>query len=71
MYETTSRISNGILTEAEVADRLAISVRTLQSWRQTGRGPIYLKAGRSVRYRWEDLQSWIETNLWSPKRSDQ
>jgi len=48
------------LTEAEVAERLAISPRTLQTWRYKGGGPRYLKVGSAVRYRPEDVAAWLE-----------
>ncbi len=34
---------------------------TLEQWRWNGRGPKYCKIGRNVRYRPEDLQSFIES----------
>jgi len=33
-------------------------VQTLARWRVHGQGPLYLKYGRLVRYRHEDLESW-------------
>lgn len=47
------------LTEAEAAERLALSVRTLQQWRVRGGGPPFLKLGASVRYDVEALESWV------------
>jgi len=49
-----------LLTEAQVADRLAISPRTLQMWRYKGGGPRYIKIGSAVRYRPMDVDSWLE-----------
>ena len=32
-----------LLTEAQVADLLGVSIRTLQAWRQNGGGPPFLR----------------------------
>lgn len=32
---------------------------TLEVWRSLGRGPRYLKLGRSVRYRKRDVERWL------------
>lgn len=45
--------------EDEVAARFRISVKTVQKWRQTNRGPRYVKVGRLVRYRESDIQAWL------------
>lgn len=39
-----------VLTPLHVADRLGISVRTLERLRMQGTGPRYTKVGRQVRY---------------------
>lgn len=51
-----------LLTEAQAADHLNLSVRTLQAWRSRGFGPPFIRAGRAVRYRRADLDRWIEAN---------
>jgi predicted DNA-binding transcriptional regulator AlpA len=49
-----------LLTETEVAKRLAISVRSVSRMRTAGGGPRYLKINHSVRYREADLTAWEE-----------
>ena len=39
--------------------RRPISPRTLQRWRQTGRGPLFVRLGSQIRYRKADLESWL------------
>lgn len=39
------------MSERQLAAYWGISARTLQRWRIEGRGPRYVKLGRSVRYR--------------------
>ena len=46
------------LDERALADRLSMSPRTLQRWRQDGKGPPFLKLGGRVVYRLTDIESW-------------
>jgi hypothetical protein len=48
-----------LLNQREAADFLRLSPRTLERFRLTGDGPPYVKAGRRVAYRPEDLDRWI------------
>ena len=59
---------NRILTDIEVAERLGVSRFTVRSWRLKGVGPRFLKMGRAVRYRSQDVddyerQALVETHL--------
>jgi predicted site-specific integrase-resolvase len=56
------------LTQAEVAERLQVSPRTLEGWRFTGRVNLpYLKfSGGAVRYRLQDVEAFEERHLQSP-----
>jgi len=46
----------------QAADFLGISTRTLEAWRLYGRGPVYRKIGRLVRYASSDLDVWLQAN---------
>lgn len=48
-------------TVKDVADFLGIPVKTLYEWRYQGYGPKGIRVGRYLRYRPEDLKSWIES----------
>ena len=48
------RASVGLLRKRELAEKLAISKRTLDVWMAKGRIP-FLKLGRSVRFRLPDV----------------
>lgn len=53
-------MSARLLTNAEAAERLGVSPRTLEDWRLRGRGPVYRKLGRRlVRYSGSDLDCYI------------
>ncbi len=48
---------------AEAARYLGMSTSTLNKWRMFSTGPRYMKMGRSVLYRKEDLDSWMESRV--------
>jgi excisionase family DNA binding protein len=47
-----------ILTDVQVAERLGVSRFTVRSWRLKGVGPRFLKMGRAVRYRSQDVDEY-------------
>ena len=48
-----------LLDEEAAAPLVGMTVSTLQKKRVTGDGPPYVKMGRSVRYRPDDLESFV------------
>ena len=46
------------LTDIEVAERLGVSRFTVRSWRLKGVGPRFMKMGRAVRYRPQDVDEY-------------
>ena len=54
----TSPSSKSTLTDVEVANRLGVSRFTVRSWRLRGVGPRFLKMGRAVRYRPQDVDDY-------------
>jgi hypothetical protein len=50
-----------LLTEIDVAERLQVSLASVRRWRLEKRGPTFVKVGTLVRYRPEDLESWVTT----------
>jgi Helix-turn-helix domain len=53
---------DALVTEVQAAEFLNLSVRTLQSWRQSNSKINFIRCGRAVRYRVRDLRAWIESN---------
>jgi excisionase family DNA binding protein len=51
---TNDRAGDGLLRKPELAEKLAISKRTLDVWMQKGRIPFF-KVGRSVQFRLPDV----------------
>ena len=43
----------------EAAELLKSNHRTLERWRTTGDGPMFIKLGRRVAYRLSDLQAFV------------
>jgi len=54
---------NRLLSVTELADYLAVPVATLYAWRYRGEGPPALRVGRYLRYRWSDVQRWLELRV--------
>ena len=52
-----------LLNQREVAARLRLSERTLERSRVTGDGPPFVKAGRRVLYRPDDIDAWIASRV--------
>ena len=48
-----------LYNEKETAKLLSLSVKTLQRYRYTGGGPIYIKLGKSVRYKESDIAKYV------------
>ena len=44
----------------ELAAYLAVPVKTLYAWRYRREGPPAFRVGRHLRYRWSDVQHWID-----------
>jgi excisionase family DNA binding protein len=52
------------MTPEEVAEYLGVSSETLNVWRCTKRYNLpYIKAGRLVRYRMEDVETFVVSRL--------
>jgi hypothetical protein len=49
------RLHDRHLTERAAAERLGITPKALQNWRQKGGGPRYRKFGSNIRYALSDL----------------
>lgn len=48
------------LTTDELADLLAVPVRTVYAWRHARTGPRGVRIGRHLRYRRTDVDAWLE-----------
>jgi len=53
----------GLLTEEELSIMLDNRIDTIRSWRAEKFGPKWVKLGRSVYYRDQDVNEWITENV--------
>jgi excisionase family DNA binding protein len=49
-----------LASSAEIAEYLGVPVRTLDQWSYGGTGPRFSKVGRHRRYRWADVEQWLD-----------
>lgn len=45
---------------AEVAGRLGVPLETFYDWRKHGRGPKGYRLGNRVKFRWSEVEHWLE-----------
>jgi hypothetical protein len=62
MAQRVSSPNDPLLRDIDVAAILCVSPRTLQGWRLVGIGPPFVKMGRVVRYKRQDLTAWIDAS---------
>ncbi len=48
-----------LLKTQDVAEMLGVSPITLAIWRTKERGPAFVRLGRKVGYRQEDIETWL------------
>ena len=48
-----------LLTVEDLADYLEVPVATIYAWRYRRRGPPGFRVGRHLRFRWSDVERWI------------
>lgn len=49
-----------LATRKELAEYLGKSVQTLAIWAMKGIGPKYFKVNGTCRYRWSDVDAWLD-----------
>jgi excisionase family DNA binding protein len=57
-----------LISTAQAAEFLGVSDGTLRYWRYMDQGPRSFRVGRHVKYRREDIDSWLESQLVSTSR---
>ena len=60
--QTNGSEPEGYITKEELAKRLKKTVRTVENWQAKGIVP-FVKAGRSVLFKWSDVESHLQTNF--------
>lgn len=49
-----------LASRLEVARYLGLPLSTLERWARLRTGPEYLRIGRHTRYRWADVDAWVD-----------
>jgi predicted DNA-binding transcriptional regulator AlpA len=57
-------------TQEQAAAYLGLKPSTLAAWRHKGRGPKYLKIGRSCFYREADIEEWLNQQCVTPAHAN-
>jgi excisionase family DNA binding protein len=52
-----------LLTVEDLANYLDVPVATIYSWRYRHQGPPGFRVGRHLRFRWSDVERWIEDRI--------
>lgn len=58
-----AKTNSPLMTVIQAASYLGLAVSTLNKWRCHGGGPVFIKMGRAVRYRAEDLDQFLIERL--------
>jgi len=57
---TPDAVTTPLLSIEELAAYLQVPVATVRTWRVRGGGPPGYRVGKHVRYRREDVDTWLE-----------
>lgn len=57
---SSSEARRPLASVEEVSAYLGVPVATLYAWRHRGLGPRASKVGRHLRYRWADVERWLD-----------
>ncbi len=49
-----------LLSAEELADFLGVPLNTVYIWNHRHQGPRAHKVGRNLRYRWPEVEAWLE-----------
>ena len=52
-----------LLSVEDLADYLDVPVATVYAWRYRRQGPPGFRVGRHLRFRWSDVEHWIEDRI--------
>lgn len=67
---TERRSPTSALAEPDAARYIGYTPSSLRAWRREGRGPAFVRHGRSVRYLTSDLDSWLAAHRVQPGNDD-
>ncbi|MEV6146230.1 helix-turn-helix domain-containing protein [Streptomyces sp. NPDC051992] len=56
----TAAARGPLAAPTEIAAYLGVPVKTLYQWKYRGTGPMVHKVGRHLRYRWCEVDAWLD-----------
>jgi hypothetical protein len=59
-FEMNIDVLDALLTEHQLARKLGLTISGMRKLRWAGRGPRYLRLGRVIRYRVQDVEDWLK-----------
>lgn len=58
-----------LMTIVELAEILGVPVATIYGWRHRGEGPPGYRVGRHIRFRWSQVEEWLDSRADDPPRA--
>lgn len=49
-----------MLSPDDLAEYVGVPLTTIYKWNSEGTGPARIRVGKHVRYRWSDVETWLE-----------
>ncbi len=65
MSSPSKLMTEGLLTAAQVAERLGVSTATVVDWAGADKIPGF-RVGRLLRFRWSEVEPWFEARRFGP-----
>ena len=58
----STALLDSLITPDTLAERLGVTRRVIDEWRINGKGPAFIRVGRTPRYRPESVDAWLLAN---------
>ncbi|MEU3730287.1 helix-turn-helix domain-containing protein [Streptomyces sp. NPDC033538] len=52
-----------LATPQELADYVGVPLSTVYQWSSRGGGPKFIRVGRHLRARWDDIEKWLDAQV--------
>ncbi|CAB4125108.1 Helix-turn-helix domain containing protein [uncultured Caudovirales phage] len=65
--EDSLRTDFGLMSQDDLSALLSLTKETLREWRRLKQGPSFVRIGKGVFYRRQDVQDWINGNVVAAK----
>jgi len=69
MDKLSERVPDDIAMPEAVARAMGISDNALRQLRYRGGGPRFIRLGSRVRYRWSDVERWLDEHAVEPQET--